>query len=335
MKKLLVSIIVPIFNCEKYLCKCLDSILNQQYKNIEILLIDDGSTDSSGQICDQYCKRDTRVKVIHKSNGGVSSARNIGIKNSKGKYICFVDSDDFLDKKYIQYMVENIMNTNSYMSVVKSNKISDINSIKEYSGQNKIRILNQDEALNGLVNGKDFLSSCCNKMYNKQNLKNITFQNVAVGEDLYFNYEVIKNNIGNIVFSNAKLYNYYIGSTSSIMHNHFNIKNTDILNQYDKLLYETNNLYPKFNKNIKMSYVFISIKLLIKMISSNYFNEEIYDKCKRTIFEYKNIVLKSKYNIFKKIFLIHFILMYKSYTNSYNKNNLFKKICCFLNRRLG
>ncbi len=89
-----ISIIVPVYNVEKYLKECIESILSQTYKNIEIILIDDGSTDNSGKICDEYLKKDSRVKVIHKENGGLSDARNTGIEIASGKYIGFVDSDD-------------------------------------------------------------------------------------------------------------------------------------------------------------------------------------------------------------------------------------------------
>ena len=98
----LISIIVPVYNVEKYLKKCIDSILNQTYSNIEILLIDDGSTDNSGIICDNFKKRDSRIKVVHKKNSGVSSTRNYGLDLATGKYISFVDSDDFVECDFIE-----------------------------------------------------------------------------------------------------------------------------------------------------------------------------------------------------------------------------------------
>ena len=90
-----ISVIVPVYNAEKYLSRCMDSILVQTFTCFELLLVDDGSTDCSGRICDEYAKRDTRIRVIHKENGGVSSARNLGLDNAKGEWICFCDSDDF------------------------------------------------------------------------------------------------------------------------------------------------------------------------------------------------------------------------------------------------
>ena len=103
----LISIIVPVYNVEKYLVKCLESIINQTYKYLEIILIDDGSTDGSGRICDEYAKKDNRIKVSHKGNGGLSSARNVGLDMSAGQYIAFVDSDDWLELDMYEYLMKN------------------------------------------------------------------------------------------------------------------------------------------------------------------------------------------------------------------------------------
>ena len=108
----LVSIIIPVYNVEKYLTKCLDSVINQTYSNLEIILVDDGSTDRSGVICDEYAGLDERIKVIHNKNSGVSSARNTGIKICKGDFIAFIDSDDYVDKKYIVSLLEPLMKDN-------------------------------------------------------------------------------------------------------------------------------------------------------------------------------------------------------------------------------
>lgn len=109
----LISIIVPVYNVEKYLNKCIDSIINQTYKNIEIILVDDGSTDNSGKICDEYLLRDSRIKVIHKNNGGLSSARNEGINISSGEYIGFVDSDDWVEPNMYEEMYKKILYSNA------------------------------------------------------------------------------------------------------------------------------------------------------------------------------------------------------------------------------
>ena len=102
----LVSIVVPVYKIENVLHYCIDSILNQIYEDFELILVDDGSPDNSGKICDEYAKKENRIKVIHKENGGVSSARNCGIDAAKGKYICFVDSDDYVNKNYLEILIK-------------------------------------------------------------------------------------------------------------------------------------------------------------------------------------------------------------------------------------
>ena len=104
----LISVIVPIYNVEKYINRCIDSIIEQTYTNLEIILVDDGSTDNSGSICDEYAKKDNRIKVIHKENGGVSSARNVGLDTAIGQYITFVDSDDYIEKKYCEILLKTL-----------------------------------------------------------------------------------------------------------------------------------------------------------------------------------------------------------------------------------
>ncbi len=122
----LISVIIPIYNVEQYLRQCLDSVINQTYKNLEIILVDDGSTDNSGKICDEYALKDARIKVIHKENGGVSSARNAGLDIAKGDYIGFVDSDDYIEKDMYEYLYSLNKNNNTLLSVcnfyIKKNK---------------------------------------------------------------------------------------------------------------------------------------------------------------------------------------------------------------------
>ena len=112
-----ISVIIPIYNVEKYLEKCIDSVLAQTYRNIEIILVDDGSTDKCADICDSYLKKDSRVKVIHKVNGGLSSARNAGLDIAEGDFISFVDSDDFIEKEMLEKLYEALMEADADMAV--------------------------------------------------------------------------------------------------------------------------------------------------------------------------------------------------------------------------
>ena len=132
----LISVIIPIYNVEKYLNKCIDSIINQTYKNLEIILVDDGSPDNCPQICDEYAKKDNRIKVIHKKNGGVSSARNVGLINSTGNYIGFIDPDDYIEPIMYEKLLKVLKESNTLVSMcgfykIKDNKIIKIDNYDE------------------------------------------------------------------------------------------------------------------------------------------------------------------------------------------------------------
>ena len=125
MKNLLVSVIVPIYNVEKYLRKCVDSILNQTYKNLEIILVDDGSPDNCGNICDEYALSDSRIRIIHKKNGGLSDARNAGLDIARGNYILFVDSDDYIDETMVEKLYEALEKEKAEMSLCSFVYVND------------------------------------------------------------------------------------------------------------------------------------------------------------------------------------------------------------------
>ena len=144
----LISVIIPVYNIEKLLSKCIESVISQTYSNIEIILIDDGSTDSSGNICDEYLSKDSRIKVFHKKNGVLSSARNYGIKESTGNYLFFLDSDDFVDSNIIKKLYKNLIDTNSNISI--SNRINYYDNGKKYVrfyNGNDVKIFNKMESL--------------------------------------------------------------------------------------------------------------------------------------------------------------------------------------------
>ena len=112
-----VSVIIPVYNVEKYLEECIQSVLKQTYKNLEIILVDDGSPDNCPKMCDEWAKKDSRIKVIHKQNGGASSSRNTGLDVMTGDFMCFIDSDDFIAKNYIEVLYNNLIETNSDVSM--------------------------------------------------------------------------------------------------------------------------------------------------------------------------------------------------------------------------
>lgn len=208
-KKSFISVIVPVYNVEKYLHRCIDSILAQPVTDFELLLIDDGSTDSSGKICDEYAEKDSRVKVFHKKNGGVSSARNFGLDNAKGTWIAFVDSDDFISDKYL-YIPSD---AESCDVIQKSfNIIYDNGNIKTVYVKTK-RIVGRNAIYRFFVNYRT--NALWDKLIKREIIGNIRFnENVKVGEDFLFFLKIISK-IRSYQLDSSIGYNYilYSGST--------------------------------------------------------------------------------------------------------------------------
>lgn len=194
----MVSIVVPVYNAQDYIVECLDSIANQSMKDFEVLLIDDGSTDRSGEICDDYAKKDSRFRVFHKSNQGVSAARNTGIRHSGGKYIAFVDADDYLAPDAYERMTRNAEETKASQAVCSFYYVCDgVLTEKRTYFENTILEKDQVEEINRAMafsGGSDertaLLSSPCNKLYLRKIIAEheILFEEgINYGEDLLFN----------------------------------------------------------------------------------------------------------------------------------------------------
>lgn len=188
MQNPLISIIVPVYNVEKNLAECLESIINQSYTNIEIILIDDGSTDQSGAICDCYAKKDTRIKLTHQDNMGLSAVKNAGIAKSAGEYIMFVDSDDYISHDMCEKLINAGLENNCDMAVCRFQFVDDNhNQIEHLFGVCR-------EIPDRILSGKEFITSLCNnynvvyvvswnKIYRKNILQNIKYEEGKFQED--------------------------------------------------------------------------------------------------------------------------------------------------------
>ena len=225
-----ISVVVPIYNVEKYLVKCIDSILNQTYKNLEIILVDDGSPDSCPDICDKYKIRDKRIKVIHKENGGLSDARNAGIEIATGKYICFIDSDDFISDEYVNILYNLFTNDDidiAECDYFKFNEEKEVYSLKNNKQANKI--ISKKDMLNRLFDKKTSIRTTivCNKLYKTKLFDEVKFPKGKLHEDEFTTYKIIYKS-KKIAITNQKLY-FYRNNNESIMGKKFNEKRYDAL----------------------------------------------------------------------------------------------------------
>ena len=313
----LISVIVPVYNVEKYLDACIKSIVNQTYQNLEIILVDDESPDNCPKMCDEWAKKDNRIKVIHKKNGGVSSARNLGIKNCIGSYIAFIDSDDWVEENYISSLYDAIINSNAQVALCSYNRVVG-EHIEKVLITKKTIVVNPKEYLINTLNPQTGFGFCHMKLYESKCIKNISFnEELKIGEDALYNLMVSKE-IKNAVITNNCIYNYRINSNSVVKR-----FDPEYITKFLKSM-ETNKEYIINNYKdetiIQNLYNFIAFHVML--IAVNYcFNKSVEKKNqKRKLIEVCNIdifkesIRKSNYNklsFSKKIML--FTLKHKLY----------------------
>lgn len=270
-KNILISIIVPVFNVEKYLENCMKSIIKQTYKNIEIILVDDGSTDNSGKICDMLAKKDKRIKVYHKINGGLADARNFGIGKATGEYVTFIDSDDDITEEYIEYLFGLLNKNNTEMSigaysVVTNNKIINIGDgyVEE--------VLIQVEAIKRLLCEEGYTVSSCAKMYSKDLFSDIKFPKGKICEDNGTTYKLIMK-CDKIAYGNKSIYNYY-KRENSIMTSKFNLRKLDLIDLSDQMCQEIVEKFPELYNYTEKKKITARFSILRQMLVSNLSQQE-------------------------------------------------------------
>lgn len=263
-----VSVIIPVYNQKKYIKRCLDSVLEQTYENLEIIIVNDGSTDGSEQVCNDYERLDSRIRVIHKSNGGLSSARNAGIDVATGEYITFLDSDDYLSKTFIYDSLELCKKTESDIAVLAMKYIPEHENseLLIQSQKEQVILLTPEQAIEHSLYQKLF--SCCapGKFYKQEILKDIRFPIGRLSEDLAVCH-LLLNNARQIVYSDRIGY-YYRQQNHSIMHT-FNPKRLDALHWAKEIVAFCEKKYPKLRKAAECRVFNVAIHLILDMPSAN------------------------------------------------------------------
>lgn len=239
----LISIIIPVYNVGEYVTKCIVSVLNQTYRNIEIILINDGSIDDSSKICEKYASLDNRIRLINKSNGGLSSARNAGLNVARGKYISFVDSDDYISPVMLEVLLSNLKSHNADISECGVHFTSEISKVSDTI---VINMIDKETWLLNVIKKNQY--SVWRRLYKKELLENKEFKIGYIYEDVFFLYDILSG-INRIVQSNQKLY-FYFDEGHSIMRSAFSEKNIDVIvaskYQYDFVINS------HFNQHIKV-----------------------------------------------------------------------------------
>lgn len=290
-----ISFIIPIYNVEKYIEKCVDSIIKQTYKNIEIILIDDGSTDNSAVIIDKIAKTDSRIRVFHKTNGGVSSARNYGLKVSEGNYILFIDGDDYIEPEYAEYFY-NLINTGDYDIAYNSKCFDLVNKIKNDSS-NSMEYSSSEMTYDIYVGGIGVGVAVWNKMYRKEFLDkhNICFdENIWYGEGMLFNI-ICLSKTKKVIVGDKLVYHQIFNPNSAMRNfnlksNYCGIKSLDIQKEFLNNDVELLNAWNYHKRCFNMS-ILIGI---IKSGTIDKYNED-YKKCIKNL--RKNILVPLRVKI--------------------------------------
>ncbi len=289
----LVSVIIPVFNVEDYLKQCIESILKQTYKNLEIIILNDGSTDNSKSICEIYKKKDSRIKLYSKKNGGLSSARNYGLEKSNGDYILFVDSDDFIENWMVEELINKCEQNDCQIGMIGVYKF--FSSQKFYKESN----FNQFGKVNSLIALKNCLLNgfyAWNKIYKRELIINKRFKD-KLYEDIYL-IPYILEDTKNIYISEKYGY-YYRQRKSSIVHSSFNNKKMDFY-------YAANILYTHFEKRQELKQELDAFYCLVlsNLISDVYSQKRKFSKeynlfynelnCRKKDFINNNLISKKK-----------------------------------------
>lgn len=319
MNNELITIVVPIYNVERYLEKCLTSIILQTYKNLEIILVNDGSTDNSLKICEEFKKNDDRIKIINQKNAGLSAARNTGINEATGEYIAFIDSDDFVSCKFIENLYKEALKNNCDIVCCDFYYINEIEK-KWYIKEKENKVYTSIEAIKDIFIGKQNTEVMTwNKLYRLElfNKYDIRFPVGKLNEDNFTTYKLYYYS-NTISLINDKLY-YYLQRKNSIMNTSFNKKRLDILDSISEVKTFFSDKSVNLENEIKAYEYFTKVNLLNVMIRENY-DKETRDnliksmkkkdkslrknKCISIKFKFVLIMIRNNIKMYEKLLLL-------------------------------
>jgi len=295
MQTPLISVIVPVYKVEKYLPKCVDSILAQTYRNLEIILVDDGSPDGCPAICDAYAEKDHRVLVIHKENGGLSDARNAALDRISGDFVTFVDSDDFVGKKYVEGLFQALSETESDLSVcdfsiVEKDCLVPDPAIPDVS---RLKVFSPAKALEAILYQREFDTSAWGKLYRSSLFREIRFPKGMWYEDLATTYKIIFRT-QKIVFTPFKAY-FYWQRQGSIINSAFSMKRLELLSTTKETTGEIEKHYPQLRTACIRRLCFSYFNLLRQLVFCSPRMKELEEKlAKETTQHFWTILLDGK-----------------------------------------
>lgn len=260
--KPVISVVLPVYNVKPYLEKCVNSVCRQTYKELEIILVDDGSTDGSGELCDKLKEKDTRIVVIHKENGGLSDARNAGTMQANGEYISYIDSDDYVKETYIEYLYQLVVKYNCKMSLC-THIISHENGKNEEIGDGGQEVLSAERCLERMLYHDMIDTSAWAKLYHIDLAKKFLYPKGKLFEDIGNTYNFFMES-GKIACGYTPQY-YYMIRSNSIVTGSFNMKKLDLLEMTDKMARVVQKKYPNLKEAVMRRRVYARFSTLNQM----------------------------------------------------------------------
>lgn len=331
MKDSLVSIIIPVYNVEKYLRRCVDSVLNQTYTNLEIILVDDGSPDSCPQICDEYLKSDCRIKVIHQNNQGLSAARNAGTAISKGLYLMYVDSDDFIDKRTVEILLTELCNNQAELSMCEPLIYNNEEDLKHFDFNMKsdrpidMNVMNQQNAIDYLLT-YPYARSAWGKLYKRTLIELLNYPAGKFAEDMFVIHKIF-DKANPIVLVKLPLY-FYNQEGVSLTRSQFDLKKLDVIEAMQLWCDFIKKRYPELYSKVMELYLSNLINLCTYLaVDKGEWVLEVYKTYRKTIKTHFYLFLKAnqKYNRDKVKALMILLGIYPGYVRVI-RNKLMKTV---------
>lgn len=269
----LISVIIPVYNGESYLRQCIESIQGQTYAPLEIILVDDGSTDGSGKLCDEYGNADSRIQVIHQNNQGISGTRNTGLRQCAGEYIAFVDGDDAVSKDYLEFLWTQIHLTGADISCCGFHRFHRLSEIPSWRGKTRSGILSGEEALRLALYQKDIPDySAWNKLFKRDLFTTIRFPEGHLFEDLG-TVIYLMHRSSKVAYSTVPKY-YYRQHSESILRSPFSEKKLELLDTAEEILNFIQQKNPNAEKAAINTLISASFTIILKATSSSPLHEE-------------------------------------------------------------
>lgn len=247
----LISVVVPVYNVESYLDRCVKSIIDQTYSNLEILLVDDGSTDNSSVLCDAWALKESRIKVIHKTNGGLSDARNVGMTNSMGEYIAFIDSDDWIAPEMLERLIKSIQENKSDISACAVEMVWGDGTPSKLLTVRTNCVLSCIEAQKALLEESLLKQPVWYKLYKRSCICNILFEVGKYHEDVFWSFQAIGN--ANSVSLIDYIGYYYYQRPNSIMGAGYSLKRLDVIEAYTKRVQYFDKYFPQLSSQSRIA----------------------------------------------------------------------------------